>query len=86
MSKITQPITVGSVQKNSAEEVRATFSNYRGHDLFDLRVYGKFGAAQTFMPSGKGVSVNIAKLPELIALLQQAEAEARSLGLIGGAE
>lgn len=86
MSKITQPINVGSVQKNSAEEVRATFSNYRGHDLFDLRVYGKFGAAQTFMPSGKGVSINIAKLPELIALLQKAEAEARSQDLLGGSE
>lgn len=80
---ITLPLTVAEVQKNASEKLRFAFQELKGHQLLDMRVYGIFSAAKTYMPTGKGVSVNVSKIPELIAALQEAERKARELGLIG---
>jgi hypothetical protein len=82
MTVLEKPVAVGAVVKNATEEVRVSLQHFKGHDLIDVRVFGKFSAAKTFMGTGKGVAINVAKLPDLIALLIEAERQARDLGLL----
>lgn len=79
---MTLPISIAQIPKNSAEETRVTLEEFKGLPLCDIRVFGQFSAAQTFMPTKKGVSVNVAMLPTLIAALREAEVKAREAGLI----
>ncbi|WP_126419512.1 transcriptional coactivator p15/PC4 family protein [Asticcacaulis excentricus] len=80
------PLPIGHVTKNATEEIRVALQEYKGLKLADIRVYGRFSAAKTFAPTAKGISFNPALLPELITLLQAAEAEARKRGLMGGGD
>jgi Transcriptional Coactivator p15 (PC4) len=50
---------------------------FNGHDMLSVRVY--VGQAK---PTQKGITVNVLTLPELISLLQEAEAKARAEGLL----
>ena len=82
---MTGPIITGDLVKNRREHLRVALDSYQGHDLIDIRVTAQLNdATDAWMPTKKGVSVNIALLPGLIAALQSAEARARELGLIGG--
>jgi len=74
----------GSVlRKNMAEEIRIGLSEFNGHDLVNIRVWAdpRNGGAER-IPTKAGIACRIALLPELIAALQQAEAEARMRGLL----
>lgn len=75
---------VAIIEKNSLEEVRVTLDQYSGHHLIDVRVYADFrsGNVETRGPTKKGVSLNIAKLPDLIAARVTAKAEAERRGLL----
>lgn len=79
---------VAIIEKNSLEEVRVTLDQYSGHHLIDVRVYADFrsGNVETRGPTKKGVSLNIAKLPDLIRGLAQAMEEAKRRGLLPHAE
>jgi hypothetical protein len=82
---VTGPIITGDFAKNSREHVRVALDTYAGHDLIDIRVTAQLNnATGVWVPTKKGVSVNITLLPDLIAALQTAEVRARELGLIGG--
>jgi hypothetical protein len=74
------PKTIGVIEKNSREQVRIALQAFKGHNLVDMRVLTVSGAVP--MVTAKGITVNVAKLPELILLLQTAQAEARAQGLI----
>lgn len=80
------PIMVAEITKNSSEAVRVVLDTFKGHQLVDLRVFATFSAASVPMPTKKGLSVNVALIPDLIEALQQAHEKAVSLGWIGGAE
>ena len=83
-----EPIQIATVPKNGVEEVRISLSDYMGHALIDLRTFAEFGDADERRATKKGIALKIERLPELIAGLQRAEAEARSRGLLtskGGA-
>jgi hypothetical protein len=73
---------IATVRKNQNEEVRVSLSTFKGCDLCDVRVYASFddGDAER-RPTKKGIAVKVDRLPELIAALQSAEAEARRRGL-----
>lgn len=75
---------VAIIEKNSLEEVRVTLDEFGGHQLIDVRIYADFrtGAVETRGPTKKGVSLNVAKLAELITALQTAHAEAVARGLL----
>ena len=71
------------LRKNMTEEIRIELSEFRGHDLINIRVWTdpRDGGAER-IPTKAGIACRIALLPELIAALQQAEAEARMRGLL----
>jgi len=57
-------IVVTSFKKNSSEEVRAQLTNYKGHDLIDLRVF-VFKKDSECVATPKGLTLNVDLLPEL---------------------
>jgi hypothetical protein len=73
---------VGRVPKNSREIIVVSLSEYRGTDLVDLRIHSDYHTAGDYLPTGKGVSLRIERLPLLIEQLEQARAEAVRQGLI----
>lgn len=79
---------IAIIEKNSLEEVRVTLDEYSGHQLIDVRVYADFktGNVETRGPTKKGVSLNIAKLPELLDGLSLAMEVAQRRGLLPHAE
>ena len=73
---------IETIRKNAREEIRIALTLYQGHDLCDVRVFAEPYAGDEWVATKKGISLSVAKLPELIAALQQAVAEARSAGLL----
>ncbi|MBP2159544.1 MULTISPECIES: transcriptional coactivator p15/PC4 family protein [Asticcacaulis] len=82
MGNVSFPVMIGDVQKNSRELVRVSLTEFKGYKLVDVRIYA--GADDDAKPTGKGISVKASTLPALIVLLQKAEAQARTMGLIDG--
>lgn len=74
---------VGTVRKNSAEEIRIALSEFRGSPLIDVRIFCDIeGLPDDRVATKKGVALSIRALPDLIQVLQSAEREARRRGLI----
>jgi hypothetical protein len=71
------------VRKNALEEIRVGLSEFNGHDLLNIRVWAepRNGGTER-IPTKAGIACNVWLLPELIAALRQAEAEARDQGLL----
>ena len=74
--------TIAVVSKNQIEEVRVTLGEFQGHDLVSARVYATRDASGERVPTKKGLTLSIQKLPDLIEALQEAEREARAAGLL----
>jgi hypothetical protein len=71
---MSDPVVVGSVRKNSLEEVRVSISEFRGHNLVDVRVFADFdGRGGEPRPTKKGIALKVELLPDLIAALQAAQ-------------
>lgn len=52
--------------KNSQERVVLQFTEYQGHQLFDLRVFwSDLGDGGKFKPGKKGLTINVSHLGEL---------------------
>jgi Transcriptional Coactivator p15 (PC4) len=62
---------IGSVQKNSQEEIRVTIQNYQGTDIIDLRTYWQ-NAEGSWLPTKKGISLTYYVVEDVIKLLQKA--------------
>src|SRR5437870_2616194 len=62
---------VAAFYKSSRERIQVTLTNYKGHDLLDLRIYWTKDGEDWF-PSKKGLAVTIEKLPLLLGALQKA--------------
>lgn len=74
---------VAVVPKNSLEEVRLTFSEFHGHNLFDVRIFADFdGTNGERRATKKGISLKVEKLPELIEGLHALREEAVRRGLL----
>ena len=73
--------TLYTFAKNSVEEVRASFTRYRGHDLADVRVYYRDDDGQ-LQPSRKGVCISVDLLPELRSAVGCLGEEALTRGLV----
>lgn len=53
-------------QKNANEKVRAEFCEYRGRDLFNLRVFFQpDNSNEEWIPSRKGITLSTSQIPEL---------------------
>ncbi len=73
-----QEITV--IPKNTREWVSIRLTEYKGHDLADIRICVRNSCGLT--STKKGVSVPIRLLPDLIVGLQEAATVAASGGLL----
>ena len=76
--------TICTIRKSRRQEIRVGFSEFaKDGTTFDMayaRVYFDDGAESR--PTRNGLNIRVCLLPELIAALQAAEAEARSAGLL----
>lgn len=67
--------TLAIVTKNTSEEIRIARTEFKGHHLIDVRVFGRFGGpAAVMMPTKKGLTIQVAQLPVLIEALRRAQA------------
>jgi Transcriptional Coactivator p15 (PC4) len=74
---------VATLTKNATEDLRITITEYyQGKPLLDLRVFTKYRTTGEVGPTKKGVTVKVELLPDLLAALRHAEAEARKMGLL----
>ena len=75
---------IATIEKNRSEELRIALKEFKGRNYLDIRTFIEPYAdeGQGRVPTKKGVTVPLAKLPELIEALQKAEEEARAAGLL----
>jgi hypothetical protein len=75
---------IATIPKNSREWVRVALDEFRGVQLVDIRVLVELNEETGLpIPTKKGVSLKVEKLPSLIDALNDALVEAQRLGLIG---
>ena len=67
--------------KNAAEEVRATLSEYKGHQLFGLRVWFEAEPGK-WVATKKGLSLKVELFPELKRAVEKLEAAMLEAGLL----
>jgi Transcriptional Coactivator p15 (PC4) len=81
---LDEPITIARFWKTRwrTESVHVELAAYEGHNLISVRVY-RTDAGGCDRPTTKGVSLAVARLPELAAAVQKALAKAKELNLIG---
>lgn len=61
--------TVGSIRKTDTAEVRISRSYWKGRPVVDLRIWFVPDGSADFVPSRKGLTIDVGKLPELVNLL-----------------
>ncbi len=80
---MSKALIVATFPKNQRETVRVALDQYQGHNLIDVRVMVPLAAhAAALTVTAKGISMNVALLPELRRALDDAEAQARKLGWV----
>lgn len=84
------PLLIGSLALGSKAEVRVSLDTFNGRPRIDLRTWCDYSAGPAAMrgPTKKGVSLPVTDLPALLAVIRDAEAQARALGFLakGGTE
>lgn len=61
------------IPKNSIDEIRIEWKEYRGHKYLDIRTYTEIEDKEGKVATKKGVTVRPDLLPELCQALEQAE-------------
>ncbi len=76
---------IAAIPKNQREEIRVALSEFEKdgttHDMVSARVFYDAGDGE-MRPGRNGLNVSVKLLPQLVAALRQAEAEARAAGLL----
>jgi Transcriptional Coactivator p15 (PC4) len=68
---------IATIQKNSREEIRIGRSEFKGHDLVNIRVWFE-SEDGTMRPGKSGLAFRIELLPEVSAALSKLAAPANS--------
>ena len=76
---------ISRFEKNALEEVRVSLTEYRGHQLIDLRVY-YLSADGEPRPTKKGLALSIGLYSELKESLAKLEQALKERGLLEGSE
>jgi hypothetical protein len=76
--------TIAALAKGARCQLRVMLTAWRGAHKVEIAEYELGPIPDTFWRSKFTVAIEVERLPELIAGLQAAEAEARRRGLIGG--
>ena len=74
MSDLVQIIS--HIRKNKNETAVVRLVEFHGHLCCDLRVFVEGDKDASFVPTKKGLALNTSLIPDLIAALQEAKAEA----------
>ena len=81
--------TIATIPKNSREEIRVALTEFvkdgKTFDMVSARVHYDAGNGE-MRPGRNGLNISVRLLPELVAALRQAEAEARAAGLLPDAD
>jgi hypothetical protein len=80
--ELAEPVVVDRFFANRRKDViTTTLQAYKGHLLVDLRkhIVNREGIT---VPTGKGITVKITRLPDLAKSITKALAKARELGLV----
>jgi Transcriptional Coactivator p15 (PC4) len=75
---------IATIPKNAREELHVSLTEFKGHDLFDVRVFAESG--DKWVATRKGITANVECLPAIVEALQRAVAEARAAGLLPDVE
>jgi hypothetical protein len=82
--RLTEPIIVAEFWANRhGESVRIQLREFKGLALLDIRKH-YVAAGGKMLPTKKGLSIAIARLPDLAAAITKALGKARELGLLDG--
>ncbi len=73
---------VARIAKNPTEEVRVSFTSYRGYDLIDIRVYYQDDQGE-WRPTKRGVSLSVDSFAELREAIVKAEEMLNTLPAAG---
>lgn len=71
---------IATIPKNAREQLRVSLTEFKGHDLIDVRVYADTG--EKLVATRKGITASVDHLPAIVAALQRAMTEARAAGLL----
>ncbi|PVE20395.1 hypothetical protein DC522_32615 [Microvirga sp. KLBC 81] len=74
---MTVRVSIFTIIKNTQEQVRVGLTDYRGHQLIDLRIYD----AQGF-PTKSAISLQVSHLPALREAIDAAIIKASELGIL----
>jgi hypothetical protein len=84
--ELAEPVVVDRFFANRRKDViTTTLQSYQGHILVDLRKF-VLNREGVNIPTGKGVSVKVTRLPDLAKAITKALDKARELGLLDGDE
>jgi hypothetical protein len=79
---LDEPIVVDKFWRNRQHDaIVTTLSTFEGRNLVDVRMH-RLSTAGRLVPTPKGVSLVVLRLPELAAAVNKALAKARELGLL----
>jgi hypothetical protein len=62
---------IGALNKSDTAEVRITTSLFKGRDVVDVRVWYKPDGSNDLVPSRKGITMDSAKIKELVEVLNR---------------
>ena len=79
MSELTNEAQLLAViPKNSTTQIQASISRFKGKDRFDLRMYYRGDCAE-WLPTQKGIAIDMEQVPLLIEALQKVLAQKEAL-------
>lgn len=79
---LDDPVVIARFWKNRAHDIIAvSLTSYEGHNLIDVRTFVTNSSGKS-VPTPKGISISVRRLPELAAALNVAVAQARLLGIL----
>ena len=73
---------IATIKKNSIDEIQIGLTEFKVHDLINIRVYTEIENGKDMVPTKKGLTCNVKLLPDLIKALNEAEQVAIKEGLI----
>ena len=73
---------ISTIKKHARDELRIALKDFEGHRYVDVRTYTEYQDTGQQGPTKRGITIGLAKLPDLISALQEAERQARVQGLL----
>ena len=73
MGKNMKPEKIGEITKNSMEKIVATVQEYKNCRILDLRVYYQDLVSGKWLPTKKGLSLQLDQIPEIEKFIKKAK-------------